>query len=51
MRKVGVPNGLSAIGFSETDLDDLVKGAAAAQHRITKLAPRPFTRRRLKRYV
>ena len=42
MRKVGVPNGLSAIGFSEADLDDLVKGAAA-QHRITKLAPRPFT--------
>lgn len=41
MRKVGVPNGLSAIGFSENDLDDLVKGASA-QHRITKLAPRPF---------
>jgi len=41
MKKVGVPNGLGAIGFTEDDLDDLVKGAAA-QHRITKLAPRKF---------
>ncbi len=41
MKKVGVPNGLGAIGFTENDLDDLVKGAAA-QHRITKLAPRKF---------
>jgi len=41
MKKVGVPNGLAAIGFTEDDLDDLVKGAAA-QHRITKLAPRKF---------
>ena len=42
MKGVGVPNGLSAIGFTEDDLDDLVAGAVA-QHRITKLAPRPFT--------
>lgn len=42
MKGVGVPNGLNAIGFTEDDLDGLVAGAAA-QHRITKLAPRPFT--------
>lgn len=42
MRAVGVPNGLSAIGFTAEDLDDLVRGAAA-QQRITALAPRRFS--------
>ncbi len=40
MRQLGVPNGLSAIGFSEADLDVLVAGTLP-QHRVTKLSPRP----------
>jgi hydroxyacid-oxoacid transhydrogenase len=40
MRRAGMPNGLSALGFAESDLDDLVEGTLP-QHRVTKLAPRP----------
>ena len=40
MKKTRVPNGLSAVGFHEDDLDDLV-GGTLPQHRITKLSPRP----------
>ncbi|HET6317692.1 MAG TPA: hydroxyacid-oxoacid transhydrogenase, partial [Chloroflexota bacterium] len=40
MRKTDMPNGLRAIGFSEDDVDELVKGTLP-QHRVTKLAPRP----------
>ncbi|GAC1313890.1 MAG: hydroxyacid-oxoacid transhydrogenase [Chloroflexota bacterium] len=39
MRRTGMPNGLSAVGYGEADLDDLVAGAVP-QHRVTKLAPR-----------
>ena len=40
MRQVDVPNGLSAIGFTEDDIDPLVEGTLP-QHRVTKLSPRP----------
>jgi hydroxyacid-oxoacid transhydrogenase len=42
MKKTGVPNGLSAVGFTKNDLDKLVEGTLP-QHRVTKLSPRPFT--------
>jgi hydroxyacid-oxoacid transhydrogenase len=40
MRRTGMPNGLSAVGFSEADIDQLVAGTLP-QHRVTKLSPRP----------
>jgi hydroxyacid-oxoacid transhydrogenase len=40
MRMTGMPNGLSAVGYSENDLDQLVAGTLP-QHRVTKLSPRP----------
>ncbi len=40
MRKVGMPNGLAAVGFGPDDVDALVAGAIP-QHRVTKLSPRP----------
>lgn len=40
MRKVGMPNGLNAVGFSSDDVDKLVAGTIP-QHRVTKLAPQP----------
>lgn len=40
MRKVGMPNGLSAVGYSSDDVTKLVEGAIP-QHRVTKLSPRP----------
>jgi hydroxyacid-oxoacid transhydrogenase len=40
MKMTGMPNGLSAVGFTEADVDDLVKGTIP-QHRVTKLSPRP----------
>jgi hydroxyacid-oxoacid transhydrogenase len=42
MKKTGMPNGLSAVGYSEKDVDMLVEGTLP-QHRVTKLCPRPFT--------
>ena len=42
MKKTGMPNGLSAVGYSEKDVDKLVEGTLP-QHRVTKLCPRPFT--------
>jgi hydroxyacid-oxoacid transhydrogenase len=38
MRQTNIPNGLSAVGFSEDDLDELVAGTLK-QQRLTKLAP------------
>jgi hydroxyacid-oxoacid transhydrogenase len=38
MQKTGVPNGLSAIGFTEADIDTLVAGTLK-QERLTKLSP------------
>ena len=40
MKETGVPNGLSAIGFTEEDIPTLVEGTLP-QHRVTKLSPRP----------
>jgi hydroxyacid-oxoacid transhydrogenase len=40
MQQIGVPNGLAAIGFHESDIDALVEGTLP-QHRVTKLSPRP----------
>jgi hydroxyacid-oxoacid transhydrogenase len=40
MRATGMPNGLSAVGFTPDDVDALVQGTLP-QHRVTKLSPRP----------
>jgi hydroxyacid-oxoacid transhydrogenase len=40
MRRTGMPNGLSAVGYSAADVDRLVEGTLP-QHRVTKLSPRP----------
>ena len=40
MKQLEVPNGLSAIGFAESDIPALVEGTLP-QHRVTKLSPRP----------
>lgn len=40
MQEVGMPNGLSAVGYGEADLEALAEGTLP-QHRVTKLSPRP----------
>jgi len=40
MKKTGMPNGLSAVGFGPEDVEALVEGTLP-QHRVTKLSPRP----------
>ncbi len=40
MRSMEVPNGLSAVGYAEGDISDLVAGTMP-QHRVTKLSPVP----------
>ncbi|HLJ11648.1 MAG TPA: hydroxyacid-oxoacid transhydrogenase [Planctomycetaceae bacterium] len=40
MRRLNVPNGLSAVGYTEADIPALVEGTLP-QHRVTKLSPRP----------
>ena len=40
MKKLELPNGLSAIGFTPEDIPGLVEGTLP-QHRVTKLSPRP----------
>jgi hydroxyacid-oxoacid transhydrogenase len=47
MRKVGMPNGLAAVGFGPDDVDKLVEGTLP-QHRVTKLSPRPASAEDLK---
>jgi hydroxyacid-oxoacid transhydrogenase len=47
IKKTGMPNGLSAVGYTEADVDRLVEGTLP-QHRVTKLCPRPFTAEELK---
>ncbi len=42
MRRLGMPNGLSALGYSRADIPALVQGTLP-QHRVTKLSPRPAT--------
>lgn len=40
MKKLHVPNGLHAVGYSHDDIPTLVQGTVP-QHRVTKLSPRP----------
>ena len=40
MKDTGSPNGLSELGFTESDIEQLAEGAFA-QQRLTKLSPRP----------
>ncbi len=40
MRRLDLPSGLAAIGFTDHDIPDLVAGTLP-QHRVTKLSPRP----------
>ena len=40
IRELGLPNGLSGVGYTVEDVDALVAGTLP-QHRVTKLSPRP----------
>ena len=40
MRRLNIPNGLGAVGFTRDDVSALVEGTLP-QHRVTKLSPRP----------
>ena len=42
MRDIGIPNGLAAVGYGESDVDDLVEGTLK-QQRLLAIAPRPAT--------
>jgi alcohol dehydrogenase class IV len=42
MKDTGMPNGLSAVGFTAGDVDKLVEGTLP-QQRVTRLSPRQFT--------
>jgi hydroxyacid-oxoacid transhydrogenase len=48
MRRAGVPNGLSAVGYKAADVPELVAGTMP-QHRVTKLCPRSFDEADLQR--
>ena len=48
MQKLNMPNGLSAIGYTQDDIPALVEGTLP-QHRVTKLSPRPAGRDELHR--
>lgn len=48
LRKLEMPNGLSAVGYGPGDLDDLVAGALP-QHTVTRLSPRPASAEDLRR--
>ena len=48
MRRTGMPNGLSAVGYGPDDVDRLVEGTLP-QHRVTKLSPRPASAEDLRR--
>ncbi len=48
MRSAGMPNGLSEVGFTAADIDELVQGTLP-QQRVTSLSPRSFEPSDLKR--
>ena len=48
LRRLGMPNGLAAVGYGPDDLDDLVAGTLP-QHTVTKLSPRPASAADLRR--
>jgi hydroxyacid-oxoacid transhydrogenase len=48
MRRTGIPNGLSAVGYGPDDVTELVAGTMP-QHRVTRLSPRPFSEADLER--
>ena len=48
MRATGMPNGLSAIGYGDKDVDALVAGTLP-QHRVTKISPRTVDEDALRR--
>ncbi len=47
MKKSGMPNGLTAVGYTADDVDALAEGTLP-QHRVTKLSPRPADKEDLK---
>jgi hydroxyacid-oxoacid transhydrogenase len=40
MKRLKMPNGLAAVGYTAADIPALVQGTLP-QHRVTKLSPRP----------
>jgi hydroxyacid-oxoacid transhydrogenase len=42
MKKTGMPNGLSSVGYTSKDVDKLVEGALP-QRRVLNISPRPVT--------
>lgn len=46
MRRLGVPSGLEALGYTEGDIPALVEGTLP-QHRVTKISPRRFSNEQL----
>jgi len=48
MRRMAIPNGLGALGYTESDIPALVAGTMP-QHRVTKLSPIPVGERELTR--
>ena len=42
MKKTGMPNGLSAVGYTSKDVDKMVQGTLP-QRRVLNIAPRPVT--------
>ena len=42
MRDIGIPNGISAVGYTESDIDTMVAGTMK-QQRLLATAPRPAT--------
>ena len=48
MQQLKVPNGLRAVGYTESDIPELVRGTLP-QHRVTKISPQPASEEDLAR--
>ena len=46
MKRLNIPNGLSAVGFTRDDIPHLVQGTLP-QHRVIKLSPKPVGEKEL----